>query len=183
MITLHIAGAETEAEILPLYELLLGLLPPNIHLALHLIGPAVSNRLLPEHSHILYKNESNKVLVTLTSSVYTPECHSGSAILTGKETFIPFGKGKPDVVLIMNGYLLADENWIPTFKHLVQMEQKTIITEPMEQHVEAMCRNIPGIGGRITLAKTPNPFKRPVCEWKRDSNLPGWSNGFIFGIN
>jgi hypothetical protein len=145
----------------------------------------MSTRLAQEHRQMFFesKDTGSRLLLTLTPLLYTPECHSGKAIIESFEGNLPFGKGKPDVAIILNGNLLAYETWVHSIKLLVDLKQKVLITEPLEQNVEALARNLPAIGGLLSLEITLNPFRQPVYAFKKDTNLPGFSNAFICGLN
>jgi hypothetical protein len=131
--------------------------------------------------HFKKKKNESQVLVSLVHSLYTEECYSGK-ILEKEAMMLPFGKTKPDLVFIPNGNLLAHETWIASIKLLIDKQQKTMITEPLEQGVEAIGMNLPALGGKLSLSATPNPFRQPIFQFKKDTNLPGWSNGFICGF-
>jgi hypothetical protein len=180
----HLLGAEVEADYMPAFELLVGLLPSKTRLAIHMIGPEISPRLEPSHRGMYFVSpeRGTEVLLSLTSSVYTPEHYSGSVMTKESGGSLPFGKGTPDVVIILNGNLLGHESWVESIKLLVDEGQKTLVTEPMEQGIEAIARNLPALGAQLSIEPTPNPFKQPVYQYKKDTNLPGWSNAFISGF-
>ena len=185
VITIHLLGPEVECDLMPTFEILLALIPPKTDLAIHMCGPAVSPRLSGEHRGMYFKSEASdsSVLVTLFNSLYSPEHHSGAAFVKESGGLMPFGKGEPDLVVILNGNLLAHETWIPSIKLLVDAGQKTLLTEPMEQGADAIGRNLPALGGSLSLGATLNPFRQPIYHFKKDTNLPGFSNAFIFGFN
>jgi hypothetical protein len=43
-------------------------------------------------------------------------------------------------------------------------------------------QNVPRLTAKVGLDVQANPFKQPLYNFKKYVNLPGWSNGFIFGV-
>jgi hypothetical protein len=185
VITIHLVGAETEADILPTFEILLGLLPEKTDLAIHMIGNNISIRLAEAHRKILVHSPEmdSNLLITLNTGLYNRDYYSGDAFKKSFPGGIPFGKAKPTVVMALNANLVGQETWIEAIKIMIEMKQKMLFTEPMEQGVLAVARNLPMLGGRLTLDYIANPFRAPCYIWKKDTNLPGWSNAFIGGMN
>ncbi|TPX67874.1 hypothetical protein SpCBS45565_g03449 [Spizellomyces sp. 'palustris'] len=180
-ITIHLLGAEKEADLTALFEVLLSLLPKT-DIAVHMISPAISPRLPGPHATLGIRNETmgSTILITLRPGMYSPEQYSGEAYKTDG---LPFGTGKPDLVVIMNSGLLASPTWGPALKLLIENGQKTLMTEEMEHTAELIGKQLVQIGCPFTVEPVANPFRQPVFLWKKDTNLPGWSNGFIFGFN
>ncbi|KAI9098233.1 hypothetical protein DFS34DRAFT_649820 [Phlyctochytrium arcticum] len=180
-ITIHLLGAEKEADLSATFELLLSLLPKT-DISIHMISPAISPRLPPTHSTLGIRNESldSTLIVTLRQGPYSPEFYTGEAFAA---TGLPFGAGKPDLVVMLNAGLLANASWGPTMKLLIENRVKTIVTEEMEHSCELILKQLEQIGCNVSLKTTVNPFRQPVYLWKRDTNLPGWSNGFMIGLN
>ncbi|KAI8593401.1 hypothetical protein BDZ88DRAFT_404552 [Geranomyces variabilis] len=178
--TIHLAGVEKEADLSALFEVLLSLLPKT-DIVVHMVSPAVSPRLPPQHGTLGIRNEAmdSTIIVTLRNGLYSPQHLSGEAY---KAEGLPFGIGKPDAVIIMNSALLSMQSWLPTIKMLIDNKQKTLFTEQMEHTVDLIANQLATIGCPLTVPATVNPFRQPVLAWKKDTNLVGWSNGFIFGI-
>jgi hypothetical protein len=182
-ITLHYLGIEAECDFLPIFEILLALLPPKTDLAIHMIGPSVSNSIPPKYRYFSYKSvetDSNLVL-TLTSSVYTEDLYSGKEI-SRYFSNLTFGKGTPTAVIILNGLLLGYETWIPSVQLLIAKKAKVYGTEGMEQNAASVGRNLANLGHGLLIPVAPNPFRQPVFQFKKDANLPAFSNGFLFGF-
>ncbi|KAJ3288744.1 hypothetical protein HK104_007993 [Borealophlyctis nickersoniae] len=179
-ITIHLLGAEKEADLTPLFELLLAFLPKT-DIAIHMIGPALSERLRPEHATLGIRNETldSTMLVTLRSGLYTPEHHTGAAY---RAEGLPMGTDKPDLVIAMNAALFATPTWSHTLQYLIQSKQRMAFTETMEQNVEVVKKNLAMIGAGLSAGPVVNPFRQPVWQYKRETNLPGWSNGFVFAM-
>ncbi|KAI8822995.1 uncharacterized protein EV422DRAFT_387526 [Fimicolochytrium jonesii] len=179
-LTIHMAGVEKEADLCTLFELLLSLIPKT-DIALHMISPSVSSRVPPQHATIGIRNEQmdSTILITLRESLYGEPHITGDAY---KAEGLPFGTGKPDVVIIMNSSLISSPSWLPTVRLLIENRQKTILTEQMEHTVDMIAKQLDLIGCPLTVKPEVNPFRQPVYQWKKDTNLPGWSNAFIYGI-
>jgi hypothetical protein len=140
-----------------------------------MVGPNLSDRLHDEHRRYEFTNGDSNITLTLTSSIYGPEHHDGTAFAAGLQ-------GSPDLVMIHNAAIFQYETWFGTIKMLSDRNQRTIITEPIETSIEIMSKHFVNINCTLTIPATVNPFKQPVYQWKKEVNLPGWSNGFITGF-
>jgi hypothetical protein len=182
-ITLHYLGVEAECEFLAVFEILLALLPPKTDLAIHMIGPSVSTAIPPKYRYFAYKSaetDSNLVL-TLTTSLYTEALYSGQNISRDFPK-LNFGKGTPTAVIILNGLLLGYETWIQSIQMMISKKAKIFCTEGMEQNAASVGRNLVNLKHGLRVPVAPNPFRQPVFQFKKDANLPAWSNGFLFGF-
>ncbi|KAJ3106538.1 hypothetical protein HDU97_006131 [Phlyctochytrium planicorne] len=177
-LTIHLLGPEREADLIQLYECLLPLLP-NSDIVLHLIGPAVSTRLHDEHKRYLFTNGNSTLIVTLNSAEYGAPHYDSSAF--GSDPNIR-GAPVPDLVIALNAAVFQYQSWLPTVKLLVDKGQKTVFTEPIETTVEILARSLAPLQATLAFPTRVNPFRQPVFQWKREVNLPGWSNGFITGM-
>ncbi|KAJ3056373.1 hypothetical protein HK097_007210 [Rhizophlyctis rosea] len=180
-LTIHLVGAEKEADLSGLFEILLSFLPKT-DIALHMVGPALSPRLRPDHSTLGIRNETldSSLFMTVRHGMYGPDHLSGQVY---KNEGIPIGTDKPDVVIGMNAGLFTSPQWMPTLKLLVEEKQKCVFTEQMEQTVEIVKRNLAsGPGLEVDFGPVVNPFRQPIWQFKKDVNLPGWSNAFMYGI-
>lgn len=174
---------EAECDYLAVFEILLGLLPPKTDLAIHMIGPSVSQSIPSKYRYFSYKSaetDSNLVL-TLTNSLYTEALYSGQQISQDFPA-LTFGKGTPTAVMILNGLLLGYETWIPSIQLIISKKAKVFCTEGMEQNAHGVGRNLVNLRHHLTVPVSPNPFRQPVFQFKKDANLPAWSNGFLFGF-
>ncbi len=180
---MHYLGVEAESDFLAVYEILLGLLPAKTDLAIHMIGPSVSQSIPPKYRYFAYKSKEtdSNLVITLTSSLYTEALYSGKQICTDFPS-LTFGKGAPTAVIILNGLLLGYETWIPSIQLAITKRAKVFCTEGMEQNAHSVGRNLGNLGHRLSLPVAPNPFRQPVFQFKKDANLPAWSNGFLFGF-
>ncbi|KAI8929243.1 hypothetical protein BC831DRAFT_444498 [Entophlyctis helioformis] len=190
-VTVHMAGVEMEADSLGIFECLLPLIP-GVHLAIHMIGPAVSPNIAAEHRSLAIR--SNACASSIFVSMSTDHYHE--KYILGEGFPLPdgmpeqmlqafnFGPGKPDLVLILNGGVLQHESWRPTIQALIQHKQKVVFTEQLEQMAEVMDETLTvHLGTSLSTKATPNPFRQPVFLFKRDVNLPCWNNAFYFAIN
>jgi hypothetical protein len=188
-ITIHLVGAEKEADLLPLFEVLLPFFP-NTSLCIHMIGPAISPSLPPEQRAILIQSKAlnSSIFVSVSTSLYTQHHIDGDAFQLPPN--LPeelkkaqnFGTGPPDLIIAMNAALVVHQEWAECIQIIAKSGKKFLITERMEQMCNAIAVNLPKIGVNLAFDAQPNPFKMPVFEFKKDVNLPGWSNGFIVGI-
>ncbi|KAJ3187565.1 hypothetical protein HK101_009367 [Irineochytrium annulatum] len=177
-LTIHLLGPEREADLIQIYEALLPLLP-NTDLILHLIGPNLSKRLRPEHTSYSFSNGSSTIHVTLNGAEYGTPHLDGSAFGSDPKTR---GAAPPDLVIAMNAAVFQYQSWLPTVKLLVDRGQRTVFTEPIETTIEILAKNLIPIQASLAIKTRVNPFRQPVFQWKREVNLPGWSNGFITGL-
>ncbi|KAI8998324.1 hypothetical protein BC832DRAFT_594934 [Gaertneriomyces semiglobifer] len=177
-LTIHLAGAEKEADLCALFEVLLAFLPKT-DIAVHMVSPNLSDRV---ESHFLTRGVSNEtaqstILITMRKGIYGPQHLSGELY---RNEGLPFGTGKPDMVVAMNANLMMAQ-WGPTMQMLIANKQKTFITESMEHSVDVLMAQLKQVGIEVTPLEV-NPFRQPCFQWQKDTNLPGWSNAFIFGL-
>ncbi|KAJ3118796.1 hypothetical protein HDU96_008520 [Phlyctochytrium bullatum] len=177
-LTVHLLGPEREADLVQLYEALLPLLP-STDMVLHLIGPSLSTRLHEEHKKYYFSNGDSTLWVTLNAAEYGAPHYDSSAF--GNDPAIR-GSATPDLVIALNAAVFQYQSWLPTVKLLVDKGQRTVFTEPIETTVEILARNLAPIQASLAFPTRVNPFRQPVFQWKREVNLPGWSNGFITGM-
>ncbi|KAJ3416926.1 hypothetical protein HDV05_007984 [Chytridiales sp. JEL 0842] len=176
-LTIHLLGAEREADLCQLYECLLPLLPKT-DIYLHMIGPSISSRLQDDHKRYYFSNNDSTLTLTLTAAVYGPTHYNGSFLPAADR-----GSETPDLVVIHNAGIFQYETWFGTIKYLSDVKQKTIITEPIETSIEIMRQHFMNINCVLSVKTRLNPFRQPVFQWKKEVNLPGWSNGFITGFS
>ena len=134
------------------------------------------------------KNDSS-VFLSVTPSLYQPQHLDGTAYKLPQD--VPaevlksqnFGEGRPDLIIALNAELVVHGEWFPVLSMIAKSGVRFMISERMEQLCMAAEANIPKTGTTTSIKTQPNPFKQPLFEFRKDVNLPGWSNGFIFGIN
>lgn len=183
-------GVEKEADLLPLFECLLPLFPKT-DLAIHMIGNRISSDIPPTQRAMAIRSPSNDstIFLSLTTSLYTAQHLDGTAFSLPAD--VPeeiaksqnFGAGEPDVILALNAALVVHGEWAPFLQMVGKSGKKLLVTESMEQLCNSDVANLPRVGTKMSISIRLNPFRMPMQEFKKDVNLPGFSNGFIFGIN
>jgi hypothetical protein len=170
-----VAGAEKEADILSLFQVLMPFFP-GTDLAIHLIGDSLTSERV-EPLEVQDAELDTTLYVSVTRSLY------GEAHLSG-EAFkgAPHGTGKPDFVVLLNANLLQHPTWPPTVQLLAQSGTPTIITEAMEQAAEAVMRQLKASNLPVSDVSL-NPFRMPLFQFTRDVNLPAVENGFWYAFH
>jgi hypothetical protein len=82
----------------------------------------------------------------------------------------------------LNGLLLGYETWIPSIQMIISKKAKVYCTEGMEQNAASVGRNLVNLRHGLLIPVAKNPFRQPVFQFKKDANLPAFSNGFLFGF-
>ncbi|KAJ3000030.1 hypothetical protein HDV02_000982 [Globomyces sp. JEL0801] len=188
-ITIHLIGVEREADLLPLFEILLAFLPKT-DLCIHMIGPNISGAIPPELRAMILRSVANDstLFISLNSVPYQAEHISGQAfqlpdsVPAEVKASQNFGESPPDLIIALNAELVAHQEWAETAAAIIQSQRKFVMTERIEQLCSATCANISRVGGKVTLPPHCNPFRQPVYEFKKDVNLPGWSNAYLLGL-
>ncbi|KAJ3324095.1 hypothetical protein HDV06_000636 [Boothiomyces sp. JEL0866] len=188
-ITIHLVGVEKEADLLPLFECLLPFYPKT-DIAIHMIGNKICADIPPQQRAMMIKSQSNdsSIFISLNPTFYAPQHLDASAFQLPPE--VPkevlkqqnFGTDKPDLIICLNAGLVTQQEWGPFLQMVCKSDRKLLVTERVETLCNAALINIPKIGGKPGVQTHPNPFRQPLYDFKKDVNLPGWSNGFIFGI-
>ncbi|KAI9339394.1 hypothetical protein BDR26DRAFT_1007923 [Obelidium mucronatum] len=177
-LTIHMLGPEREADLIHIFSYLLPLLP-NTDIIIHMVGPTVSKRLRPDHTAYEFKSGTSTLNVTLTSAEYGLVHYDASYF--GAQNKKTQGTSPPDLVIILNGGVFQYQTFAPTIKLLMDKGAKILFTEPIETSAVVMGKQFEAMKWVMTLPVSVNPFRQPVFQWKKEVNLPGWSNGFITG--
>jgi hypothetical protein len=180
-------GVEKEADLAPLFECLLPFFP-KCSLCIHMIGASMSDKIPQDKRALLMKSASNDstVFISLNQGVYAPTHYDATQFKLPdnfpKEMLKEqnFGQDKPDLVIALNAGLLQHNEWAPTLKFLAEQDGLLYVTERMEQGGVAAAQNMHMIGGAVRGLVEPNPFRQPTLDFKKDVNIPGWSNGYVF---
>ncbi len=188
-ITIHLIGAEKEADLLALFECLLPFFPKT-DIAIHMIGNNISPEIPPQQRAMAIRSVANdsSIFMSLSTSLYQPQHLDGSAFQLPPD--IPqeildsqnFGTGPPDLIIALNAALIIHQEWAPALQMIANSGKKFVITERMEQLCNAAIANLPRLNVKVSVPTYPNPFKQPIFDFSKDVNLPGWSNGFVMGI-
>ena len=105
-ITIHLLGAEKEADLLPLFECLLPLIPKT-DIAIHMIGNAISQDIPPQQRAMCIRSISaeSSIFMSITPSLYQPQHLDGTAFAlpdnVPEEVLASqnFGTGAPDLII------------------------------------------------------------------------------------
>ena len=188
-LTIHLVGVEKEADMFPLFECMLALFPKT-DICIHMVGLSVSTKIPMEQSSVLIRSAANEssILITLTAAMYGPQHIDGTAFQLPPEmpeemkNEMNFGQGKPDILIALNASLVAQDEWGSILTCLADTDVKFLVTEQIEQMCLAAISVLPSVGLKSIIDIQPNPFRQPLYGFKKDINLPSWSNAFIFGI-
>jgi hypothetical protein len=185
-----LVGVEKEADLFPLFEILLPFFPKT-DVCIHMIGNNISKDIPPQQRAMMLQSAANdsSVFITLTTSIYAPQHLDASAFQMPGD--VPpeilekhnFGTSDPDLIICLNASLVVFPEWGQFLAMVVKSGRKLLVTEHMEQLCTAAEMNLPRLGSTLSVAAQPNPFRQPLFDFKKDVNLPGFSNGFIMGIN
>ncbi|XP_020096034.1 zinc finger MYND domain-containing protein 15 [Ananas comosus] len=89
----------------------------------------------------------------------------------------------PHVVVALNCGLESYGSWGAAIELIKSMNAPAFFTE----RSELLCANakqvLRGAGLHVTHPVTPNPFRSPLRDQAPSTNLPSFSNGFVFGVN
>ncbi|XP_073005324.1 uncharacterized protein [Typha latifolia] len=133
------------------------------NIQLIMIGPEVPSNLSGTVSGI-----SGRLRVNLVRGVYQEQ----ASYLTS-----------PHVVVALNCGLESYGSWIGALELIKSMNVPAFFTE----RSEILCTNakqvLRGAGLYVTHPVTPNPFRSPLKDQAPSTNLPSFSNGFVFGVN
>ncbi|KAJ3223547.1 hypothetical protein HK099_000968, partial [Clydaea vesicula] len=110
---IHLVGVEKEADLIPLFQVLMPLFP-KMNLFIHMIGPAIPSQLEEQHRIFSYENTTlkSKLTITLTSSAYDLTHLQGN---NGMLKLVPEDCRKPDVIMGLNSGLMAGPSWYVIF--------------------------------------------------------------------
>lgn len=162
-VVVHYLGPEGELDWMPAFaeisHLLNGL--GSIHIVM--IGPEVPSNLSGKFVEV-----SGRVRVNVVKGIYQEE----SSYLSS-----------PHVVVALNCGLESYASWGGALELIKSMNVPVFFTDQSE----ILCANakqvLRGVGLQITHPVTPNPFRSPLKDQAPSSNLPSFSNGFLFGAN
>ncbi|ORY51361.1 hypothetical protein BCR33DRAFT_675996 [Rhizoclosmatium globosum] len=177
-LTIHMLGTEREADLIHIFSYILPLLP-DTDIIIHMVGPTISKRLREDHQSYSFKAQNSTLTVTLTSAEYSLVHYDASYF--GAQNKKTQGATPPDLVIILNGGVFQYQTFAPTIKLLMDKGARIVFTEPIETSAVVMGKQFESMKWTLSLPVAVNPFRQPVFQWKKEVNLPGWSNGFITG--
>lgn len=162
-VILHYLGPEGELDWMPAFAELGHLLNGLGNIQIMMVGPQVPTNLSGTTSGI-----SSRVRVNLVRGVYQEEA-----------TYLP----SPHIVVALNCGLESCASWGGALDLIKSMDVPAFFTEQSEISCANAKQVLRSAGLHITHPVTPNPFRSPVRNHGPSSNLPSYSNGFVFGVN
>ncbi|CAN6452281.1 unnamed protein product [Victoria cruziana] len=161
-VVVHYLGPELELDWMPAFSEISHLLNGSGNLQIVMVGPEVPTNLSGTFSGI-----SSRVRINFVRGLYQEEA-----------TYLP----TPHVILALNSGLDSCPSWGGALDLIKSLNVPAYFTE----YSELACTNakqvLRGSGLHISYPVTPNPFRSPVRNQAPSSNLPSYSNGFIFGV-
>lgn len=162
-VVVHYLGPEGELDWVPAFSELGHLLGGSGSLHIIMVGPEVPNSLSGAAASL-----GRKLKVTFVQGMYQEEANS-----------LP----TPQAVVILNSGLETYESWLGALEVINAQGTPAFFTE----YSELCCANAKQVlraaGLHLSYPVTPNPFRSPVRKQIPSSNLPWFSNGFVFGVN
>lgn len=162
-VVVHYLGPEGELDWMSAFSEIGHLLCGSGSLHIVMVGPEVPSSLSGSVSAV-----GNKMKVTLVQGLYQEEAH-----------YLP----SPQVIVALNCGLEAYDSW----KGALELIKTLGVTAYFTDDSELPCANAKQIlraaGLQISYPVTPNPFRSPLRNQTPSSNLPSFSNGFVFGVN
>lgn len=167
-IVIHLLGTEEELDNLLAFQLLMGLYPSK-QIIIRMFCPSIPKEFQPTKSMVFTNPETrSKLSLYFYPDVYTAEDNAIDPRI--------------DLILAMNANLMGHQSWVDTIKYFVKERKTCFFTEAMEPQVDIAKKNLSNIGAVFKVDVELNAFRQPLNLWTPDTNLPGFSNGFLFGI-
>ncbi|KAL3676772.1 hypothetical protein R1sor_026720 [Riccia sorocarpa] len=162
-VTIHYLGPEGELDWLPAFTEIGHLLTGSGSLHVVMVGPEVPSSLSGEVNSL-----GRKVRMTFVQGLYQEEANALQP---------------PHLVVALNAGLDRHETWAGALEVIRQMGAPTFFTD----YAEPCCVNAKQVlrasGLTISHPFTPNTFRSPVRNQIPSTNVPWFSNGFLFGVN
>ncbi|XP_077221234.1 zinc finger MYND domain protein [Tasmannia lanceolata] len=162
-VILHYLGPEGELDWLPAFAEIGHLLNGSGNIQIVMVGPEVPTNLSGTVSGI-----RSRVRVNLVRGVYEEEA-----------TYLP----PPHVIVALNSGLESGGSWGGTLDMIKSLDVPTFFTDQSEISCTNAKQVLRASGLHISLPVMPNPFRSPLRNQAPSSNLPSYSNGFVFGVN
>lgn len=162
-VILHYLGPEGELDWMPAFAEIGHLLNGMSNIQIVMVGPGVPMNLSGTTSGI-----SSRVRVNLVRGLYQEEA-----------TYL----SSPHVVIALNCGLEKYASWGGALNLIKSMSVPAFFTDQSELSCANAKQVLRTAGLHITQPVTPNPFRSPVRNNGPSSNLPSYSNGFVFGVN
>ncbi|KAJ0983141.1 hypothetical protein J5N97_011396 [Dioscorea zingiberensis] len=162
-VVVHYLGPEGELDWMPAFSEIGHLLNGVGNVQIVMVGPDVPSNLSGTASGI-----SGRVRVSLVRGIYQEQASYLSS---------------PHLVVALNCKMESFGSWVGALELIKSMNAPAFFTDKSE----ILCANAKQVlraaGLHITHPVTPNPFRSPLHEQAPSSNLPSFSNGFVFGVN
>ncbi|CAM6091629.1 unnamed protein product [Calypogeia fissa] len=162
-VVVHYLGPEGELDWLPAFTELAYLLSGSGSLHIVMVGPDVPSSLSGEVTSL-----GRKLKVTFVQGLYQEEANALQPA---------------NVVIALNAGLDRSETWAGALEVLKSQSVPAFFTD----YAEPCCVNAKQVlratGLQISHPVAPNPFRSPVRNQIPSTNVPWFSNGFVFGVN
>ncbi|KAG6543648.1 hypothetical protein Mapa_014831 [Marchantia paleacea] len=162
-VTVHYLGPEGELDWLPAFTEIGHLLSGSGSLHIVMVGPEVPSSLSGEVNSL-----GRKLRMTFVQGLYQEEANALQP---------------PHLVVALNAGLDRSETWAGALEVIRQQGSPTFFTD----YAEPCCVNAKQVlrasGLPISHPVTPNTFRSPVRNQIPSTNVPWFSNGFMFGVN
>ncbi|XP_057431667.1 uncharacterized protein LOC130724455 isoform X2 [Lotus japonicus] len=162
-VIVHYLGPEGELDWMPAFAEVGHLLNGLGNVQIVMVGPEVPTNLSGTTSGI-----GSRVRVNLVRGIYQVEA-----------SYLP----SPHVVIALNSKLESYSTWGGALDLIKSMDVPAFFTDQSEVSCVNAKQVLRNAGLHITQPVTPNPFRSPVKNLTPSSNLPSYSNGFVFGVN
>ncbi|WJX28686.1 hypothetical protein P8452_17372 [Trifolium repens] len=162
-VIIHYLGPEGELDWMPAFAEVGHLLNGLGNVQIVMVGPEVPTNLSGTTSGI-----GSRVRVNLVRGIYQVEA-----------SYLP----SPHVVIALNSRLENYSSWSGALDLIKSMGVPAFFTDQSEVSCVSAKQVLRNAGLHITHPVTPNPFRSPVKNLTPSSNLPSYSNGFVFGVN
>eukprot|EP00246_Nothoceros_aenigmaticus_P017865 TRINITY_DN902_c0_g1_i1.p1 TRINITY_DN902_c0_g1~~TRINITY_DN902_c0_g1_i1.p1 ORF type:complete len:628 (+),score=107.90 TRINITY_DN902_c0_g1_i1:335-2218(+) len=162
-VVVHYLGPEGELDWLPGFAEIGHLLGGAGGLHVYMVGPEVPSSLSGETAGV-----GRKLKVTFAQGLYQDEVSS-----------LP----PPNVVVALNSGLESYSTWIGALEVVKQQGVPAFFTDFAEPCCVNAKQALRASALQVTYPVTPNPFRSPCRNQIASSNVPWYSNGFVFGVN
>ncbi|XP_017698852.1 zinc finger MYND domain-containing protein 15 [Phoenix dactylifera] len=162
-VIVHYLGPAGELDWMPAFLEITHLLNGSGNMQIVMIGPEVPSNLSGTVSGI-----SGRLRVNLVRGIYQEQASYLSS---------------PHAVIALNCGLESYGSWGGALELIKSMNVPAFFTERSEISCANAKQVLRGAGLHVAHPVTPNPFRSPLQDQIPSSNVPSFSNGFVFGVN
>lgn len=162
-VIVHYLGPAAELDWMQTFSEISHLLNGSGTVQIFMVGPEVPNNLLGPVSGL-----GSRLMVTLVRGLYQEQ-------ITNLPT--------PHMVIALNCGLESHRSWSGALGTIKSMNVPVFFTERSEILCISSKQVLRTSGLHLTHPVGPNPFRSPMREQMPSTNLPSFSNGFLFGVN